>query len=45
MGGFVRNVKAEGSGLRTDLNPVQFDGTPPSLVRAPELGEHTEGCL
>ena len=26
-------------------NPVQFDDTPPDLVRAPEHGEHTEAIL
>jgi len=26
-------------------NPVQFDESPASLVRAPEVGEHTEQIL
>jgi crotonobetainyl-CoA:carnitine CoA-transferase CaiB-like acyl-CoA transferase len=42
----VRTVKA-GDGSEFDLvaNPVQFDEESPSLVRAPELGEHTEEVL
>jgi crotonobetainyl-CoA:carnitine CoA-transferase CaiB-like acyl-CoA transferase len=44
--GYVRTVKA-GDGSEFDLvaNPVQFDEESPSLVRAPELGEHTEEVL
>jgi crotonobetainyl-CoA:carnitine CoA-transferase CaiB-like acyl-CoA transferase len=44
--GYVRTVKA-GDGSEFDLvaNPVQFDEQSPSLVRAPELGEHTEEVL
>jgi crotonobetainyl-CoA:carnitine CoA-transferase CaiB-like acyl-CoA transferase len=41
--GYVQSVKAaDGSEFELIANPVQFDETPPSLVRAPELGEHTE---
>ena len=41
--GFVRTVKgADGADFELISNPVQFDETPPSLIRAPELGEHTE---
>jgi len=44
--GFVRPVKAaDGSEFDLIANPVQFDETPPSLVRAPEMGEHTEEVL
>jgi crotonobetainyl-CoA:carnitine CoA-transferase CaiB-like acyl-CoA transferase len=44
--GFVQTVKAA-DGAEFDLiaNPVQFDDTPPSLTRAPEMGEHTEEIL
>ena len=44
--GFVRPVKAaDGSEFDLVANPVQFDETAPSLVRAPEMGEHTEEVL
>ncbi|MDQ1519346.1 MAG: hypothetical protein QOI55_419 [Actinomycetota bacterium] len=43
---FIRTVKAaDGSDFDLVLNPVQFDEVAPSLVRAPELGEHTEEVL
>jgi crotonobetainyl-CoA:carnitine CoA-transferase CaiB-like acyl-CoA transferase len=34
-------------GVRRELvtNPVQFDETPPSLVRAPQFAEHTDEIL
>jgi hypothetical protein len=31
--------------IRSSPAPAQFDGTPPSLARAPEHGEHTEEIL
>ncbi|MCU1429728.1 MAG: CoA transferase [Actinomycetia bacterium] len=44
--GFIRTVKAaDGSDFDLVLNPVQFDEAAPSLLRAPELGEHTEEVL
>jgi crotonobetainyl-CoA:carnitine CoA-transferase CaiB-like acyl-CoA transferase len=44
--GYVQSVKAsDGSEFDLIANPVQFDETPPSLVRAPEMGEHTEEVL
>ena len=44
--GFVRTVEAaDGSEFDLVANPVQFDETAPLLVRAPEMGEHTEEVL
>lgn len=44
--GFVRIVKAaDGSDFELVANPVQFDENAPELVRAPEMGEHTEEVL
>jgi crotonobetainyl-CoA:carnitine CoA-transferase CaiB-like acyl-CoA transferase len=44
--GFVRTVEGcDGSTFELIANPVQFDETPPTLVRAPEMGEHTELVL
>jgi crotonobetainyl-CoA:carnitine CoA-transferase CaiB-like acyl-CoA transferase len=44
--GFIREVTAtDGSTFDLIANPVQFDETPPDLVRAPEMGEHTEEVL
>jgi crotonobetainyl-CoA:carnitine CoA-transferase CaiB-like acyl-CoA transferase len=44
--GYVQTVKAgDGSEFELIANPVQFDEESPSLVRAPELGEHTEEVL
>jgi crotonobetainyl-CoA:carnitine CoA-transferase CaiB-like acyl-CoA transferase len=44
--GFIRDVIAtDGSTFELIANPVQFDETPPDLVRAPEMGEHTEEVL
>lgn len=44
--GYLRPVES-GSGATFSLpaNPVQFDETPPDLLRAPEHGEHTEAVL
>lgn len=38
-------VTDEGSSYRLPTVPVQFDGHPPPLRRAPEHGEHTETVL
>ena len=44
--GFLREVDAgDGSQFRVVANPVQFDETPPELVRGPETGQHTEEIL
>jgi crotonobetainyl-CoA:carnitine CoA-transferase CaiB-like acyl-CoA transferase len=44
--GFIQSVKAsDGSNFDLVANPVQFDETPPTLVRAPGAGEHTEQVL
>lgn len=44
--GYVGEVTADGGGTyRLPAVPVQFDGTPPPLRRAPEHGEHTESLL
>jgi crotonobetainyl-CoA:carnitine CoA-transferase CaiB-like acyl-CoA transferase len=44
--GYIREVIAgDGSTFELVANPVQFDETPPELVRAPEMGEHTEEVL
>jgi crotonobetainyl-CoA:carnitine CoA-transferase CaiB-like acyl-CoA transferase len=44
--GYIRTVQgADGSDFELVANPVQFDEEPPDLVRAPELGEHTEAVL
>jgi crotonobetainyl-CoA:carnitine CoA-transferase CaiB-like acyl-CoA transferase len=43
---YVQTVKGpDGSDFELVANPVQFDERPPSLVRAPEMGEHTEEVL
>jgi len=36
---------ADGSSFPLVTNPVQFDESPASLVRAPEVGQHTEEIL
>jgi crotonobetainyl-CoA:carnitine CoA-transferase CaiB-like acyl-CoA transferase len=38
-------VVDDGTSYRLPSVPVQFDGRPPELRRAPELGEHTESVL
>jgi crotonobetainyl-CoA:carnitine CoA-transferase CaiB-like acyl-CoA transferase len=44
--GYVGDVALEdGSSYRLPAVPVQFDGRPPALRRAPEHGEHTEAVL
>jgi crotonobetainyl-CoA:carnitine CoA-transferase CaiB-like acyl-CoA transferase len=44
--GYVVPVASnDGSSFPLVSNPVQFDGSPASLVRAPEVGEHTEAIL
>jgi len=44
--GYIREVTAtDGSTFDLIANPVQFDETPPDLVRAPVMGEHTEEVL
>jgi crotonobetainyl-CoA:carnitine CoA-transferase CaiB-like acyl-CoA transferase len=44
--GYVAQVPAsDGSSFPLVANPVQFDEAPASLVRAPEVGEHTEQIL
>jgi crotonobetainyl-CoA:carnitine CoA-transferase CaiB-like acyl-CoA transferase len=44
--GYIGEVSTEdGSGYRLPTVPVQFDGQPPPLRRAPEHGEHTEAVL
>jgi crotonobetainyl-CoA:carnitine CoA-transferase CaiB-like acyl-CoA transferase len=41
--GYIRTVQgADGSDFELVANPVQFDEQPPDLVRAPDMGEHTE---
>jgi crotonobetainyl-CoA:carnitine CoA-transferase CaiB-like acyl-CoA transferase len=44
--GFIGDVHLEdGGSYRLPTVPVQFDGCPPPLRRAPEHGEHTEAVL
>ncbi|MGH7788497.1 MAG: CaiB/BaiF CoA transferase family protein [Candidatus Binatia bacterium] len=44
--GYVEQVAAsDGSSFPLVINPVQFDEAPAALVRAPEVGEHTEQIL
>jgi crotonobetainyl-CoA:carnitine CoA-transferase CaiB-like acyl-CoA transferase len=44
--GYLRPVEASsGTVFALPANPVQYDGRPPDLRRAPEHGEHTEELL
>ncbi|HVT21544.1 MAG TPA: CoA transferase, partial [Mycobacteriales bacterium] len=45
--GYVRPVKSLDGNTEYSLvaNPVQFDETPPDLVRAPDHGQHTDEIL
>jgi crotonobetainyl-CoA:carnitine CoA-transferase CaiB-like acyl-CoA transferase len=44
--GYVREVVAQsGTTFRMVPSPLQFDETPPDLVRAPDHGEHTDEVL
>jgi len=44
--GYLGDVSAvDGSTFQLVANPVQFDEQPNALVRAPELGEHTDDVL
>jgi crotonobetainyl-CoA:carnitine CoA-transferase CaiB-like acyl-CoA transferase len=44
--GYLRPVEASsGAVFALPANPVQYDGQPPDLRRAPEHGEHTEELL
>lgn len=44
--GYVGDVDTgDGTSYRLPTVPVQFDGCPPELRRAPEHGEHTEAVL
>jgi len=45
--GYIGEVNSDdgGQSYRLPAVPVQFDEKPPSLRRAPELGEHTEAIL
>ncbi len=44
--GYVREVVAQsGTTFRMVPSPLQFDGTPPDLTRAPDHGEHTDEVL
>ena len=45
--GYVRPVTTADGAYTYSLvaNPVQFDETPPDLVRAPDHGEHTDEIL
>ncbi len=43
--GYVADVEADGVGYQLPNVPVQFDGRPADLRRAPEHGEHTETIL
>jgi crotonobetainyl-CoA:carnitine CoA-transferase CaiB-like acyl-CoA transferase len=38
-------VDADGEQQELIANPVQFDGTPPTLSRAPQFAEHTDDIL
>ena len=43
---YVGDVETgDGASYRLPTVPVQFDGQPPQLRRAPEHGEHTEAVL
>jgi crotonobetainyl-CoA:carnitine CoA-transferase CaiB-like acyl-CoA transferase len=44
-GYLVPVIDAEGNARKLVANPVQFDETPPSLARGPQLAEHTDGIL
>ena len=44
-GYLVPVVDAEGNARKLVANPVQFDETPPSVGRAPQLAEHTDDIL
>jgi crotonobetainyl-CoA:carnitine CoA-transferase CaiB-like acyl-CoA transferase len=44
--GYVREVEARsGTRFRMVPSPLQYDETPPDLVRAPDHGEHTDEVL
>ena len=44
--GYVLEVRRDdGETFPLVANPVQFDETPPTLVAAPEHGQHTEEIL
>jgi crotonobetainyl-CoA:carnitine CoA-transferase CaiB-like acyl-CoA transferase len=43
--GYVADVEADGVTYQLPNVPVQFDGSPAELSRAPEHGEHTETIL
>jgi len=43
--GYVQRVDHGDRDLPTTSSPVHFDGATPSLLRAPELGAHTEEVL
>ena len=44
--GYIGEVEIDGgAAYRLPAVPVQFDGQPPALRRAPEHGEHTEAIL
>ena len=44
--GYLAEVtSSSGATFQLVANPVQFDEQPPTLVRAPELGEHTDEVL
>ena len=43
--GYVADVEADGTAYQLPNVPVQFDGAPAHLQRAPEHGEHTETIL
>ena len=44
--GYIRPVETpSGTTFRMVPSPMQFDETPPDLVRAPDHGEHTDEVL
>ena len=44
--GYIRPVvDAEGNERELVASPVQFDGTPPEITRAPQFAEHTDEIL
>lgn len=43
--GYIADVEADGVAYQLPNVPVQFDGSPAELSRAPEHGEHTETIL